>query len=52
MQVKVKINYNPAKLVKALPKIIENFMKGSGTFCRLCLWEGDPEYPYFSEQFG
>ena len=30
MQFIVKINYNPAKLVKALPKIIENLMDDSG----------------------
>jgi hypothetical protein len=30
MKVKVSINYNPAKLVKALPKMIENLMEDSG----------------------
>ncbi len=30
MQVKTKITYNAAKLAKALPKMMENFIEGSG----------------------
>jgi len=30
MQAKVKISYNAAKLVRALPKMIENFIESSG----------------------
>ena len=30
MQVKVKISYNAAKLARALPKIIKNFIESSG----------------------
>jgi len=30
MKVKVLINYNPAKLVKALPRMIDNLIKSSG----------------------
>ena len=30
MQVKTKVTYNAAKLVRALPKMIENFIQSSG----------------------